>query len=145
MKSTIWICLLFALTACSFRQVEPPVGCEESVIYKELAGGREVCSIITIAHAVALTEDAYKAQDALEVVESLERMLDVYGGLPTSVTYSQFIAEAIRHVRGLNQKYKALLMIITQEVEYAFQLEIPINQCDRDLIRGCLKRVKATL
>jgi len=118
-----------------------PAGCEDSVIYRELAGGKEVCSVINIANAGALLTEAYRVEDARAVVAAIRSLVD--GTEP--ITYTDFIAESLALVHDLNQKYKVLLLVITQEVEFAFKQEIPICRCDRDLISGCLKRIDRNL
>lgn len=137
----IGISLFFMLTSCSHfqnlaSQNQTPVGCENSVIYKNIPNPK----LIGVVNIIVVNEGviAYpKAKPFIKTgVESLLKALE-----DDSLTYVDFLTMVSDNVKWVN-KYFGNRLVTYTEILSIFDSPLPIDSCDRDLIKAHLLKIK---
>lgn len=132
--------LLPFITSCSTTPTTRPAGCENSIIYKVTGDQPSLASAIsTIVITEALIAKPEAAPYVRGAIENLLGLLE-----DDQVTYIEFATAATQNIKWVNQYFGQRLAVYTPLLS-AFDKQIPISQCDTDLIRKDLTALLTTL
>lgn len=133
-----FIILVFMVGGCGSVKTpyHLPDGClnddgtqKESVILEYIEHPNETAMMLKLATTTIASEveDDY-VQEMINVIETANSMLE-------NTTYSDIANYLIDNISSLRSEYSTQLMIITQYAQNMVNIDIPINECDRVLMK----------
>jgi hypothetical protein len=134
-------CLMFLAVGCTVSQQQVrPEGCEDSMIYDYMANPTLMDTTLKLAvYTIADEMPQFKEP----ILKTIEVLMLVLSGDTGGMDYKAFAAFAIEEVGWLQDHAGIQLLIIADALTgELFELEIPITQCDRDLILNHLDGLK---
>lgn len=130
------LCALF-MCSCASRQIVPPAGCENSILYSQLGNQLlEVDAILKVANVVAIKEDVYTRAQALNAIDNLILVLN---SNPSYLDFGMMVWEMVEDV---NQTTRIEVLLVSEYLLESFNSPIPIDPCDKDLIVLHLEKQK---
>ena len=131
------VCLVFCMLGCAGTDVTPRVGCENSLILKQIPDVKGVDFLLRLANVEALRHGLYTKSEALEVIAKLEELTN-----SKYVTYADLAAEVIKYVDWVNEHAGVEVFMIMDYLNGFKDVAVTINDCDRDLFIDHLERQK---
>ena len=138
---SICLSMMFILSGCSYfqdlaSQNQIPVGCENSVIYKNLPSPK----LVSVVNIIVVNEGVIafpKAKPFIKTgVDSLLKALE-----DDSLTYVDFLTMVSDNVKWVN-KYFGNRLVTYTELLSIFDSPLPIDVCDRNMIKAHLYKIK---
>lgn len=122
---------------CAAHQVAIPEGCGNSILYTKFGSElKMIDSVLKISNLSALREDVYTRNEAVAVINDLLSVIEA------EPTYFDFAMIVWRVVTDINEKHDTELLLISEIIFESFNLPIPIDPCDKELIIEHLNKQK---
>lgn len=125
---------------CATAPVVVPDGCDNSIIYKNYVEFKGADALLKIANYTALRESVYTKKEALLTIGKLEDLVKRGG-----ITYLEILTEANRLTAAINGDAGFVIFLISDEATEAFQQDISLDPCDRDLLLKHLARQRVVV
>lgn len=116
-----------------------PEGCENSLIYQKIDHPTMVKASLFLANAAALKKGLYSTDQVLSVLNELEGLLT-----PESLTYQVLVTAMIPIINKLNENAGFIVLGLSPGITQ-LQEDIPIDDCDREIILGLIQEIKITV